>query len=307
MDGAERAIVGMGSHLGDREANLLLAAERIEDLHGVGLVLLSPAYASRPMGPATREFLNAAAVVETTLDPGALLDRLQEVERAGGRPAGHGKWGPRTIDLDVLAFGDVVRDGPPPVLPHPGLASRDFAIRPALDLVPGLADPATGRPLAGVLAGLPERWILSGPAPLPSRLEYAVLDHTSDVGLEVIAPDRAGLMAAAAMALADAIAPRGAFRETERVELGIESVDAAMALVDLLQEVVFLFESRLFLPLRARCRIEDGPGGTLLHADLHGGRADPGQVRMRPKAATHHGVEIGPGGGAWRARFYLDV
>ncbi len=307
MDGRERAIIGMGTNLGDREANLLLAARLLAAEDGVDLVAVSPVYVTRPMGPSVHEFLNAAALVDTSLDPAALLDRLAAIEGAAGRPGVREKWGPRSLDLDVLLMGLVVREDPPPRLPHPGLLARDFALRPALDLVPDLVDPVTSRPLSLVLECLAERWILSGPRPLPARVDYRLVDHTADVGLEVRAPDRDRLMAAAAMALADAISPRDLRRETERVRVRLESVDAEMALVDLLQEVVYLFDARRFLPVRAECRLGESAGGMVLEADLFGSRADPGSVRMAPKAATHHGLEIGTDRGGWRALVYLDV
>jgi 2-amino-4-hydroxy-6-hydroxymethyldihydropteridine diphosphokinase len=301
----ERAVIGLGTNLGDREENLLGAVAWLEDEPGMELIAVSPVYGTTPMGPALHPFLNAAALVETELEPEALLHRLQECERRAGRPVTHERWGPRVLDLDVLVMGERVREEPPPTLPHPGLLERDFALRPLLDLVPGRRHPVSGESLEHVLEGLDERTIVSGPAPLPETVDYRLLDHAADAGLEVRGVDLPRLLAAAAMALSDAVAPRGTHVERSRVDVELEARDRESLLVDLLQEVLYLLDTRGFLPVRAAVRMDED--GCALRASLYGSGIDPSRVRLPVKAATHHDVVVKPGERGWIARVLLDV
>ncbi len=303
----ERAVIGLGTNLGDREENLLAAAAMLDDEPGIALVAVSPVYGTEPLGPALHPFLNAAALVETTLDPGALMQRLQACERAAGRPEKRERWGPRVLDLDVLVMGERVRAGPPPVIPHPGLLERDFALRPLLDLVPGMHHPATGARLADVLETLARRTILSDPSPLPAAVDYRLIDHAADAGLEVRGEDLERLMAAAAMALSDAVVPRGMHAESLRVDVDVDAPDAGTLLVGILQEVIYLLDTRGFLPVRARVRIDEAGPGLCLRASLYGSGFDPSWVRLPVKAATHHGLEVCRGDGGWIARVIMDV
>ncbi|HTY50306.1 MAG TPA: 2-amino-4-hydroxy-6-hydroxymethyldihydropteridine diphosphokinase, partial [Steroidobacteraceae bacterium] len=109
------------------------------------LVLASPLYDSRPLGPAQPDFVNAAAGLLTLLEPRALLGQLQGLERAAGRPAGHEHWGPRVLDLDLLAFGGRTVREPDLVLPHPGVVARNFVLYPLADIAPDLVIPGLGR------------------------------------------------------------------------------------------------------------------------------------------------------------------
>lgn len=303
----ERAVIGLGTNLGDREENLLAAAAWLEDEPGITFLRLSPVYGTSPLGPALHPFLNAAALVETTLDPAALMQRLQACERAAGRPETRERWGPRVLDLDVLLVGERVRVSPPPVIPHPGLLERDFALRPLLDLVPDARHPVSGERLANVLEGLGDRTILSGPAPLPGTVDYRLLDHAADAGMEVRGADLPRLLAAAAMALSDAIVPRGMHAEVDRIDVETGAPDEESLLVGLLQEVLYLLDTRGFLPVRARVGIDEGEAGLSLRASLYGSGIEPSRVRLPVKAATHHGLEIEREDGAWCARVLLDV
>jgi 2-amino-4-hydroxy-6-hydroxymethyldihydropteridine diphosphokinase len=302
----EKAVIGMGTNLGDLEDNLLRAARRIDDASGIRLERLSPVYRTEPMGPAVHTFLNAAALVETDLVPSALLALLHECEREAGRPAEHEKWGPRVLDLDILLMGGNVRRDDAPLLPHPGLLERDFALRPLLDLCPDAVDPATGLPLEEALGRLEMRTILSGPHPLPIEVDYALLEHTADAGIEVRAAGEAGLLAAAAMALADAVVPRQRLREAERLDADIAAADMETALVDILQEVIFHLETRSFLPVRADVRLVGG-AGIRARASLFGSRVEPSWVRLAVKAATHHDLAVETSASGLGARIWLDV
>jgi 2-amino-4-hydroxy-6-hydroxymethyldihydropteridine diphosphokinase len=143
-----RAYVGVGANLGDREATIRAALEALP-----GLVGVSKLRETDPVGVVDQPpFLNAAAALETELTPRELLDTLLAVERELGRERRE-RWGPRTIDLDLLLYGDETIDEPGLTVPHPRLHERRFALEPLLDLDPELAIPGRGR-VANLLAGL---------------------------------------------------------------------------------------------------------------------------------------------------------
>jgi transaldolase len=145
----ELAIIGLGSSLGDRERALRLAVQAIDALRGVQLVATSRIYRSLPMGPARGYFLNAAVAVRTRLPPRALLGALRRIEvRLGRRPSA--RWSDRALDLDLLLHGRRVRRGRGLNLPHPGLAVRAFALRPAVEVAPEAWHPVLGRTLAAL-------------------------------------------------------------------------------------------------------------------------------------------------------------
>ena len=142
------AYVGLGSNLGDREAMIRRAAGL------VGARRLSSLLETQPWGVANQpKFLNAAAEIETSLSPRQLLVHLLEVERRLGRERIGPRWGPRTIDLDLLLYGDDTIDQPDLVVPHPRLTEREFALRPLAELVPALIIPGNGT-VQEALAGL---------------------------------------------------------------------------------------------------------------------------------------------------------
>ncbi len=125
----------------------------------------SPTYLTRPWGVAAQApFLNLVVAVRTAAAPHALLDRLQEIEHALGRTRTV-RHGPRTIDLDVLLYGDLVIADERLTIPHPGLIERDFMLVPLLDIAPGLTHPADGRPLAARRHRLRYRQIVARVAP----------------------------------------------------------------------------------------------------------------------------------------------
>jgi 2-amino-4-hydroxy-6-hydroxymethyldihydropteridine diphosphokinase len=140
-----RAYVGLGSNLGDREATLRRALELLAATPGVELLVTSRFSETEPVGFIDQpRFLNAAAAVETGLSPRELLERLLEIERELGRTREGPRFGPRTIDLDLLLHGDVVLDEPGLTVPHPRLHERKFALEPLGELEPGLAVPGRG-------------------------------------------------------------------------------------------------------------------------------------------------------------------
>jgi 2-amino-4-hydroxy-6-hydroxymethyldihydropteridine diphosphokinase len=148
-----RAYVGLGANLGDREATMRRAIELLAQ-DGIEVVGISEFRETEPVGYVDQpRFLNAAVAVETELPPRELLDRLLAVERALGRSRDGPRYGPRTIDLDLLLYGDEVVDQPGLTVPHPRLAERRFALEPLADLDPGLVVPGLGA-VSALLAGL---------------------------------------------------------------------------------------------------------------------------------------------------------
>jgi 2-amino-4-hydroxy-6-hydroxymethyldihydropteridine diphosphokinase len=143
-----RAYVGLGANLGDREQTILAAAERL------GPHRLSPIVETEPWGHTDQpKFLNAVAELETELTPRELLDRLLEIERDLGRTREGPRYGPRTIDLDLLLYGDEVVEEPGLTIPHPRLAERLFALEPLLALDAGISVPGRGS-VAALIRGL---------------------------------------------------------------------------------------------------------------------------------------------------------
>ncbi len=148
-----RAYVGLGANLGDREASIRRAVELLRVEPEIDVVAVSTLRETEPVGYVEQPpFLNGAAALETELEPRELLDRLLAVERELGRVREEGpRFGPRTIDLDLLLHGDSVVHEPGLIVPHPRLAERRFALEPLHELDPGLALPG-GRLVADLLA-----------------------------------------------------------------------------------------------------------------------------------------------------------
>jgi 2-amino-4-hydroxy-6-hydroxymethyldihydropteridine diphosphokinase len=145
-----RAYVGLGANLGDREAAISKALE----LLGPDVVAVSTIRETDPVGYLDQpRFLNAVAALETELGARELLDRLLEVERELGRERTGPRYGPRTIDLDLLLYGDAEIDEPGLTVPHPRLHERRFALEPLAELDPALEIPRRG-PVEALLARL---------------------------------------------------------------------------------------------------------------------------------------------------------
>jgi 2-amino-4-hydroxy-6-hydroxymethyldihydropteridine diphosphokinase len=142
---SKTAFVGIGSNLGDREDNLRLAVELLSVEDGVDVTAVSEIRETEPVGPVEQgPFLNGAVRIETDLGPRELLERLLAVEQRLGRVREE-RWGPRTIDLDLLLYGDEAVDEPGLTVPHPRLHERRFALEPLADLAPSLEIPGRGR------------------------------------------------------------------------------------------------------------------------------------------------------------------
>jgi 2-amino-4-hydroxy-6-hydroxymethyldihydropteridine diphosphokinase len=144
-----RAYVGLGANLGDREATIRRAVELLPDV-----VAVSTLIETDPVGYLVQpRFLNGVAALETELSPRELLEQLLEIERALGRTRDGPRYGPRTIDLDLLLYGDAEIDEPGLTVPHPRMHERRFVLEPLVELDPGLVVPGRG-PLAELIATL---------------------------------------------------------------------------------------------------------------------------------------------------------
>jgi len=144
------AYVGLGANLGDREGTMRRALELLGD----DVVAVSTFRETDPVGYEDQpRFVNAVVALETELGPRELLEQLLAVERALGRTRDGPRYGPRTIDLDLLVYGDDAFDEPGLHVPHPRLAERRFVLEPLFELAPDLVIPGAG-PVSALLAGL---------------------------------------------------------------------------------------------------------------------------------------------------------
>jgi 2-amino-4-hydroxy-6-hydroxymethyldihydropteridine diphosphokinase len=124
-----RVYLALGSNLGDREANLALARDRLAMMPGNHIVAESSIEETAPLGGMDQPaYLNQMLLLETELSPRALLEVCRAIEKAAGRVR-HTKWDSRTLDVDIVEYGDLVVDEPDLQVPHPGLSNRDFWIR----------------------------------------------------------------------------------------------------------------------------------------------------------------------------------
>jgi 2-amino-4-hydroxy-6-hydroxymethyldihydropteridine diphosphokinase len=147
---ARRAYVGIGSNLGDRLGHLRAAVRGLAAATGVTVVAVSPVYETAPVGgPPQPDYLNAVVALDTTLSPRALLEVAQRLERDAHRVRAE-RFGPRTLDVDVLLVGDERVDEPDLVVPHPRMHERGFVLVPLRDLDPDAAGPAPAGRWPGV-------------------------------------------------------------------------------------------------------------------------------------------------------------
>ncbi|GAB4361932.1 MAG: 2-amino-4-hydroxy-6-hydroxymethyldihydropteridine diphosphokinase [Gammaproteobacteria bacterium] len=154
-DAASTAIayIGLGGNLGDAAGTLRQAAEILAALPDCSLLGASQLYRNPPLGPANQpDYHNAVLKLATTLSPWRLLDELQRIEARFGRVRGAERWGPRTLDLDLLLHGETVCRTERLTLPHPGLRDRAFVLYPLHEIDPDLVLPGNER-----LADLLER------------------------------------------------------------------------------------------------------------------------------------------------------
>ncbi|MDQ0599988.1 2-amino-4-hydroxy-6-hydroxymethyldihydropteridine diphosphokinase [Streptomyces canus] len=149
----QRAVISLGANLGNRLETLQGAIDALEDTPGVRVKAVSPVYETEPWGVAPGSqpsYFNAVVVVKTTLPPSSLLERAHAVEEAFHRIRDE-RWGARTLDVDIVAYADVVSDDPTLTLPHPRAHERAFVLVPWNDVEPQAQLPGRG-PVSGLLA-----------------------------------------------------------------------------------------------------------------------------------------------------------
>jgi 2-amino-4-hydroxy-6-hydroxymethyldihydropteridine diphosphokinase len=150
------AYVGIGSNLDTPDAQVQRAVTELADLEYSRVTAVSSLYRSAPLGPSDQpDYSNAVAALLTQLAPHRLLAELRAIEDRHGRDRGAARWGPRTLDLDLLVYADRVIDDAELTLPHAGIRQRNFVLLPLHELAPQLLVPGQGR-VAALLQGLPE-------------------------------------------------------------------------------------------------------------------------------------------------------
>ncbi|MHB1156293.1 MAG: 2-amino-4-hydroxy-6-hydroxymethyldihydropteridine diphosphokinase [Phycisphaerales bacterium] len=148
------AHIALGSNLGDRAAHLLAARDALARLPGSTVTRCSHVYETDPVGPGRQNrYLNAVIELHTAMEPAALLRELLRIETDAGRVRRE-KWGPRTLDLDLLLYDDLVIDTDTLTVPHPHLHERAFVLQPLCDIDPDLTHPALRRSVRQLLDAL---------------------------------------------------------------------------------------------------------------------------------------------------------
>jgi 2-amino-4-hydroxy-6-hydroxymethyldihydropteridine diphosphokinase len=151
------AYIGLGANLGYPIETIKSARSDINAIAGVRELAFSSLYRSAPMGPADQpDYVNAVMSVETTLNPLELLRALQAIEAAHGRVRMGERWGPRTLDLDLLLYGREILESEVLTVPHPGILEREFVLYPLMEISPELDIPGKG-PLAERVQTCPKR------------------------------------------------------------------------------------------------------------------------------------------------------
>lgn len=150
-----RCYIGLGSNLGDPEAQLRAALAELAELPRSRFLRASSLYRGAPMGPQDQpDFVNAVAEIETELSAERLLAELQALEARHGRVRDGPRWGPRSLDLDLLLYGEMRIDTPGLTVPHPGVPVRAFVLYPLHEIAPDLQVPGLG-PLRELLITCP--------------------------------------------------------------------------------------------------------------------------------------------------------
>ncbi|MEW1657007.1 MULTISPECIES: 2-amino-4-hydroxy-6-hydroxymethyldihydropteridine diphosphokinase [unclassified Streptomyces] len=155
LSNPKRAVIALGSNLGNRLETLQGAVDALEDTPGVRVKAVSPVYETEPWGvepDSQPSYFNAVVLIKTTLPPESLLERGHAIEEAYERVRDE-RWGPRTIDVDILAYQDVVSDDPRLTLPHPRAHERAFVLVPWHDVDPEAEVPGRGA-VAALLTGV---------------------------------------------------------------------------------------------------------------------------------------------------------
>lgn len=144
----EHVYVGLGSNLENPQQQIELALASINQIEQTRLLETSSLYSSKPMGPQDQpDYTNAVCLLETSLKPLQLLHALQAIENSQGRKRKSQRWGARTLDLDILLFGQHAMDTDELTIPHYGMAEREFVLVPLFEIAPSMVMP-DGKPIA---------------------------------------------------------------------------------------------------------------------------------------------------------------
>ncbi|MEZ4390853.1 MAG: 2-amino-4-hydroxy-6-hydroxymethyldihydropteridine diphosphokinase [Polyangiales bacterium] len=298
-------VFGLGSNLGGRASLLRAGAELLAARLGARGLRAAPVWRTEPVGPPQPEYLNSGVAVETALELPAILDVALGVEADLGRER-RARWGPRSLDLDILWHAGAPLRTSRLSVPHAELAHRPFALAPLLALVPD-ARGADGERLAALPAAERSPGALVSPS-LAEGFSSTVLSHTADEGFEVRALDRADLLAAAVEALGAIIVDPASVAPAElraiRLEVAPDDDDDARVIA-LLSEALYALDADRFA-LRRAAVLEDG---ATLRAVLVGEPLDEARhaVRTAVKAVTWHGLEVGEDAGERFARVIVDL
>lgn len=150
-----RCYIGLGANLQQPVQQLQDAVAALAQLADSQLVVVSSFYGSRPMGPQDQpDYVNAVAAIDTKLDADSLLSQLQQIEQQQGRQRKAERWGPRTLDLDILLYGDATIATPTLTVPHYGMKQREFVLYPLHEIAPDLTLP-DGTVLTRLLSQVP--------------------------------------------------------------------------------------------------------------------------------------------------------
>jgi 2-amino-4-hydroxy-6-hydroxymethyldihydropteridine diphosphokinase len=304
-------VLGLGSNVGSREAFLRASRDLLALNDALDVVSTSRVYETPPLGPAgQRDYLNAAIHLHSDRSPEAILAIARSVEVDLGRERRE-RWGPRTIDLDILWIDGLVHTTPGLTVPHGELLSRAFALAPLVELVPDATDPHSQTRYRDALDALPPA-SPRAPRELGEAFETIVLEHTADEGFIVRARDRSDVLAAAAEALGALVVNPTSVAARQRRIVEASAQDGAWLSDDerlfaWLAEVNYYVDAQRFAVRRAVV-FEDGDAkvrGALYGEPIDEARHD---VKGAIKAVTYHAMEIGPTEhGDYRAQVVVDV
>lgn len=149
-----QVVIALGSNLDTPHAQLIRAKKFLESI-SVSPVLFSPIYSSEPVGSSENDFLNAVMSIDVDFDPEGIFKLLKEQEKVQGRPSRYPKWTARTLDLDIIAYDDLVLHTDTLIIPHSEYTQRLFVLLPLKDIFPKWKDPETARSISKLLKEAP--------------------------------------------------------------------------------------------------------------------------------------------------------